>query len=103
MQEAIAKLRRKTKGSKAMTHEEHRKFAEANGWKYYEHAGDVFGMTDAEKQEMEFRFDLGKMIRKRREALGLSQQDLAKKLKISKRKVDEIEGGSWDTPLEEML
>ena len=61
-----------------MTLEEERKFAEENGWKFYEHAGDAVGMTEAEKHEMDFRIALSNAIRKRREKLGLSVIDLTR-------------------------
>src|ERR1017187_5654491 len=79
------------------------KAMEARGYKTYEHIGDALGMSEAEKQEMDFRIALSNAIRKRREALGLSQQDFAKRLKASKRKVDKIEWGNEDATLEEML
>ena len=76
---------------------------EAIGWKVYDHAGDIFGLTEAEKQEMDFRNALSRAIRKQREKLGLSENDLAKRLKIGKRKARKIEWGDWDISLEEML
>jgi ribosome-binding protein aMBF1 (putative translation factor) len=82
---------------------ERQKRLEAIGWKVYDHAGDVFGMTEAEKQEIDFRIDLSNAVRKRRESLGLSPQDLATRLKISKRRVAKIEWGDGDISLDEML
>jgi ribosome-binding protein aMBF1 (putative translation factor) len=79
------------------------KAMDARGYKTYAHAGDAVGMTEAEKQEMDFRIDLSNAIRKRREALGLTPKDLAKRLKISKTKADKIEWGEWRIPLEELL
>jgi ribosome-binding protein aMBF1 (putative translation factor) len=76
---------------------------EAIGWKFYDHAGDVFGMTDAEKQEMDFRIDLSNAVRKRREKLGLSEKALATRLKISLAKLRRLELGMWEIPLEQIL
>jgi predicted transcriptional regulator len=76
---------------------------EAIGWKFYDHAGDVFGMTDEEKQEMDFRIALSNAVRKRREKLKLSPKDLAARLKISQAKLAKIELGNWDVSLEEIL
>lgn len=82
---------------------ERRKQLDALGWKSYEHAGDIFGMSEAEKQELDFRIDLANAVKKRRESLGLSQQDLANRLKISKQRVAKIEWGDGEISLEEML
>jgi DNA-binding XRE family transcriptional regulator len=79
------------------------KALEAYGYKTYDHIGDALGMTEAEKQEMDFRIELSNAVRKRREKLGLSEQDAAKRLKISKRKLAKIELGNFDVPLEQIL
>ena len=76
---------------------------EALGWKFYEHAGDVFGMTEAEKHEMDFRKSLADAVRKRREKLGLSEKELAARLKISLTKFRRLEMGMWDIPVENIL
>jgi len=76
---------------------------EALGWKTYDHAGDIFGMTDAEKQEMDFRSALSKAIKKRREALKVTPKELAKRLKVGVRQLDKIEFGNFDVPLEQMI
>src|SRR5437870_882182 len=86
-----------------MNHDRFRKLAEANGWKYYEHAGDAVGMTDAEKQEMDFRIDLSRAIRKRREKLKLSDKDFAARLKISRKKLNRLEMGMPEFTIEQML
>jgi hypothetical protein len=76
---------------------------EALGWKTYDHAGDIFGMTDAEKQEMDLRSALSKAIKKRREALKVTPKELAKRLKVGLRQLDKIEFGNFDVPLEQMI
>jgi ribosome-binding protein aMBF1 (putative translation factor) len=82
---------------------ERRKKLEDRGYKVYDHAGDAVGMTEAEKQEMDFRSELSTAIRKRREALGLTIKDLAKRLKVGVRQADKIEFGNFGVPLEQVL
>ncbi len=82
---------------------ERRKTLEARGYKVYDHAGDAVGMTEDEKQEMDFRMYLSRAIRKRREELGLSQKDLASRLKVSASKAAKIEFGNFDVSLEQVL
>ena len=86
-----------------MNHDKERKFAEANGWRYYEHAGDAVGMTEEEKHEMDFRIELSNAVRKRREKMGLSEKELASRLKISLAKLSRLEMGMWEIPLEQIL
>ena len=76
---------------------------EAIGWKFYDHAGDAFGMTEEEKLETDFRITLSNAVRKRREKLSLTPKDLATRLKISQKKLAKIELGNFDVPLEEIL
>jgi ribosome-binding protein aMBF1 (putative translation factor) len=86
-----------------MNHEEYRKFAEANGWKYYEHAGDAVGMNEAEKQEMDFRNELSSAIRNRREKLKISEKEFAARIKVSRKKLNRLEMGMPEIPIEQML
>ncbi len=80
-----------------------RKALEADGYRVYDHAGDAVGMTEEEKQEMDFRLSLSRAIRKRRDQLGLSVNDLAARLKVSQAKAGKIEFGNFDIPLEQVL
>ncbi|MSU77013.1 MAG: helix-turn-helix domain-containing protein [Gemmataceae bacterium] len=82
---------------------ERRKALEARGYKVYDHAGDAVGMTEDEKQEMDFRIFLSRAIRKRRNELGLSPKDLAVRLKVSESRAAKIEFGNYDVPLEQVL
>ena len=75
---------------------------EAAGWKFGD-AADFLGMTDAERHELDVRVALSRAVRDRRKKLGLSQQEVAKRLKISARKVDRIEYGAGDITLEQIL
>jgi hypothetical protein len=83
--------------------DEEREQLEALGYKVYDHAGDAVGLSDEEKQEMDFRIALSRAVRKRREKLGLSPKDLATRLKIGVRKVAKIEWGEGDISLEQIL
>ena len=80
-----------------------REWLEAQGYKVYDHAGDAVGMTEEEKQLMEIRVDLALKVRKRREELGLTQKDLAIRLKTSQPRVVKIEWGSPGVSLEQIL
>src|SRR5437867_2926284 len=82
---------------------ETRKWAEAQGYKVYDHAGDALGLTEEEKHLMDLRIDLSNAVRKRREKLGLSQKKLAARLKISQRRIAKIEWGDWDVPIDDIL
>ena len=72
------------------------------GWKSGD-AADFLGMTVAEKQELDVRVSLIRAVRKRRGELGLSQKQLADRLKISKRTVERIEAGGGEITLEQIL
>ncbi len=86
-----------------MMNAERRKALESRGYKVYDHAGDAVGMTEEEKQEMDFRMFLSPAIRKRRNELGLSLKDLAVRLKVTELRADKIEFGNFDVPLEQVL
>ena len=76
---------------------------EAYGYKIYDHVGDAVGMTEQEKELLDHRITLANSIRKRREKLGLSQKDLATRLKISQRRVAKIEWADPGVSLDEIL
>jgi ribosome-binding protein aMBF1 (putative translation factor) len=78
------------------------KALEAAGWRSGD-AADFLGMTDAERQELDLRVALSRAVCERRKKLGLSQLDLAKRLKVNKRTIDKIEYGAGDITLEQML
>ena len=54
---------------------------EAKGYRVYDHIGDALGMTEEEKQEFDLRCFLSRAVRDLREKLGLSQKQLAARLK----------------------
>jgi predicted transcriptional regulator len=82
---------------------ERRKALEAQGFKVYDHAGDAVGMTEEEKYLMDLRISLSKMIRARRQKLGLSQKELATRLGTSQPRVAKIEWGDWDVSLDQIF
>jgi ribosome-binding protein aMBF1 (putative translation factor) len=74
----------------------------AAGWKSGD-AADFLGMNEAERHELDVRVALIRAVRTRREKLGLSQKQLADRLKISKRTVERMEGGGGEITLEQIL
>jgi ribosome-binding protein aMBF1 (putative translation factor) len=82
---------------------ERRKALEAQGYKVYDHAGDAVGMTEEEKYLMDLRISLSKLIRDRRQKLGLSQKALATRLGTSQPRVAKIEWGDWDVSLDQIF
>jgi ribosome-binding protein aMBF1 (putative translation factor) len=69
-----------------------RKALEAAGWRFGDY-GDFLGLTDAERQEVELRGTLCRKIRQRREALGMTQEQLAARLKSSQSRIAKLEVG----------
>jgi predicted XRE-type DNA-binding protein len=69
-----------------------RKALEAAGWRFGDY-GDFLGLTDEERQEVELRGALCRTIRERREALGMTQKQLASRLKSSQSRVAKLEIG----------
>ena len=80
-----------------------RKTLEAEGYRVYDHVGDAVGMTVEEKELLDLRITLAISIRKRREKLGLSQEELATRLKVSERRVVKIEWSDPAISLDELL
>src|SRR5438034_5834744 len=69
-----------------------RKALEAAGWRFGDYA-DFLGLTEQERQEVELRGALSRTIRQRREALGMTQKQLAERLKSSQSRVAKLEIG----------
>ena len=86
-----------------MNRDEEREWMEAKGYKVYDHAADAVGLSEVEKHEMDFRRSLAEAVRQRREKLGISEKELAKRLKISLTKFRRLEMGMWDIPVENIL
>jgi ribosome-binding protein aMBF1 (putative translation factor) len=81
---------------------EKQKALEDAGWRFGD-ATDFLGMDDAEKQAFELRYFLCNAICDLREKLGLSQKQLAARLKVSKRIVDRMENGGGEITLEQLV
>jgi predicted XRE-type DNA-binding protein len=69
-----------------------RKALEAAGWRFGDYA-DLLGLTDDERKEVELRGELCRAIRRRREALSMTQQQLADRLNSSQSRVAKLEVG----------
>src|SRR5882724_11424554 len=69
-----------------------RKALEAAGWRGGDYA-EFLGLTEEERREVELRGALSDVIRRRREVLGLTQKQLASKLKSTQSQVANLELG----------
>jgi DNA-binding XRE family transcriptional regulator len=78
------------------------KALEDAGWRFGD-AADFLGMNDAERQEFDLRYFLCNAVHELREKLGLSQKQLAARLKVSKRTVDRMESGGGEITLEQLV
>ena len=75
---------------------------EAAGWKVGV-AADFLGLTEEERQIVEFRLMVGRGVRRQREICGLSQQQLAARIGSSQSRVAKIEAVSREVSLDLML
>jgi len=79
-----------------------RKALEAAGWRFGD-AADFLGMTDAERQLLDARVEAALAVRRQREALKLSQKQLASRIKTSQPRVAKIERAAPDVSLDQIL
>jgi predicted XRE-type DNA-binding protein len=79
-----------------------RKTLEAAGWRFGD-AADFLEMTDEERQLLEARIEMALAVRHQREALKLTQQQLAGRLKTSQPRVAKIERAAPDVSLDQIL
>lgn len=79
-----------------------RKAIEAAGWKVGD-AADFLEMSDEERQLLETRVELALAIRRRREALNLTQKQLGAKLKTSQPRIAKIERAAADVSLDQLV
>jgi DNA-binding XRE family transcriptional regulator len=63
-------------------------------------AEDFLGLTDEERQMVELRLKLSRLVRRLRKEHGLSQQKLAQKMNSSQSRVAKIEAGEADVSLD---
>ncbi len=81
---------------------EKRKALEAAGWKFGD-AADFLAMTDEERQMLDLRVDAALAVRRQREAMNLSQQDLARRIHTSQPRIVKIEKAALDVTLDQIL
>src|SRR4051794_33973075 len=81
---------------------EKRAALEAAGWRFGD-AADFLGLTDDERRLVALRLAISRAIRGRREALRLTQKQLAAKLKSSQSRVAKMEAGLPDVSLDLMF
>jgi transcriptional regulator with XRE-family HTH domain len=81
---------------------EKRKALEAAGWRFGD-AADFLGMTDEERQLLDARVEAALAVRRQREALKLSQKQLASRIKTSQPRVAKIERAAPDVSLDQIL
>jgi len=79
-----------------------RKVIEAAGWKVGD-AADFLEMNDQERQLLDTRVKLALAIRQQREALHLSQKQLAALLKTSQPRVAKIERAASDVSMDQLI
>lgn len=79
-----------------------RKALEAAGWKFGD-AADFLAMTDEERQMLDLRVDAALAVRRQREAMKLSQQELARRIKTSQPRIAKIEKAAHDVTLDQIL
>jgi ribosome-binding protein aMBF1 (putative translation factor) len=78
---------------------EKRKALEAAGWRLGD-AADFLGLTQEERRLVELRLAVSRKVRELREKNGVTQQDLAGKLKSSQSRVAKIEAAAADVSLD---
>src|SRR6266446_7779345 len=79
-----------------------RKALEAAGWKFGD-AADFLAMTDEERQMLDLRVDAALAVRRQREAMKLSQHDLARRIRTSQPRIAKIEKAAKDVTLDQIL
>ena len=79
-----------------------RKALEAAGWQVAD-AADFLKMSDEERQLLDARVELALAIRRQREALHLSQEQLGNRLKTSQPRVAKIERAAKDVSLDQLV
>lgn len=79
-----------------------RKSLEAAGWKFGD-AADFLGMDEEERRLLELRVQFAIGVRRRREAMKMSQKELGAKLKTSQPRVAKIERAASDVSLDQLV
>ena len=81
---------------------EKRKALEAAGWRFGD-AADFVGMTRDESQLLDARIEAALAVRRQREAMKLSQKQLANRIKTTQPRVAKIERAAPDVSLDQIL
>ena len=79
-----------------------RKSLERRGWKVGS-ASEFLGLTAEETRFIEIKLALSRWLRERREALKLTQSDLAQKLKSSQSRIAKMEAGDSSVSLDLLI
>lgn len=79
-----------------------RKRLEANGWRFGSYA-DFLNLTDAEVVLVELRGSLAAALKARRTRLGVTQVELAKRLRSSQSRVAKMEAGNPSVSFELLM
>ena len=83
-------------------HPEKRKTLESAGWRFGD-AADFLGMSDAERQMLDLRVQAAQAVRRQRQAMKLSQQELARRIHTSQPRIAKIEQAARDVTLDQIL
>jgi transcriptional regulator with XRE-family HTH domain len=81
---------------------EKRKALEAAGWRFGD-AADFLEMGDEERQLLDARVGAALAVRRQREAMKLSQKELASRIKTSQPRIAKIERAAADVSLDQIL
>jgi transcriptional regulator with XRE-family HTH domain len=81
---------------------EKQKALEAAGWRFGD-AADFLALTDEDRQMLDVRVDAALAVRRQREAMKLSQQELARRIKTSQPRIVKIEKAARDVTLDQIL
>ena len=79
--------------------ESKRKKLESKGWKFGS-AKDLLGLSDQEQMYIELRLKLAEGLKARRQAIGVSQVQLAQTMKSSQSRVAKMEAGDATVSLD---
>ena len=77
------------------------KAQEASGWKFGD-AADFLVMSDDERQMLDLRVDAALAVRRQRQAMKLSQQELGRRIHTSQPRIVKIEKAARDVTLDQM-
>ena len=72
---------------------------EAAGWKVGD-AAELVGLTPAEARLVDLRLAVSQAVRRCREAKGMTQAELAARMKSNQPRVAKLEGGAADVSLD---